>query len=262
MLIISKKDEFTLWFLIQLILRKAHWILLTGITFALAVYLIVTFGITPTYESRVSFYVYNTSNNNFDSDTINPNDLQAAESLATTYSKILSSNSVLDMVLHDLEKDTDLTREELSQMVETSVVTDTQLLEVVISSNDADLSCEVADAFVDVAPSEIERITKAGSLEVVDRPEVAKEKSSPRTIFDTGLGFLIGVMVCSALIILRKYADTTIYLPEDIKKVTDVTILGQIPTISKNEQHQFSWHLINRKVAFYDAHKNKETEIE
>ena len=55
-----------------------------------------------------------------------------------------------------------MTRKELSKMVDVSVVSDTQLLEVVITSTDAEFACRIAQAFVNVAPTEIVRITKAG----------------------------------------------------------------------------------------------------
>lgn len=135
----------------------------------------ITVFVTPTYESRVSFYVYNSASNAAH-DTINNSDLQAAESLAATYSKILESNSVLDSVLADIHGETALSRKELNRMVQVSVISDTQLLEVVVTSTDPELACRIADAFATVAPTEIVRITKAGGVEVVDRPEVASER--------------------------------------------------------------------------------------
>ena len=242
------KNEIILWDVIKLLLRKFYWILFSGIVFGLIVYLIVTFCITPTYQSRVSFYVYNRSDSTISSGAVNPNDLQAAESLAETYTQILGSNSVLDAVLLDLGSDVDLTRENLGEMVEVSVVPNTQLLEVLVSSSDAVFACDVADSFVQVAPTEIERITKAGSLEVVDRPEVASEKSAPRTLFSTVVGFVIGAILSAIVILLKMFSDTTIYLSEDIGKVSDVIILGEIPGISTTENKQAHWNLIDGEV--------------
>lgn len=256
----SNKKEITLMFLIKLLFTKIYWILLFGVIFALIVYFVITFCITPTYESRVSFYVYNNSSTmSSDSGTINPNDLQAAESLATTYSEILGSNSILDAVLMELGNDSNLERKDLSQMVTTSVIPDTQLLEVIISSNDAELSCRVANAFVKAAPVEIERITKAGSLEIVDHPEVAKEKAAPRTMFDTILGFFVGAIASSGMIIFKAFADTTIYLPEDISGELGAILLGQIPSISRNEKVHFNWKLTNGDVICYDKYEEKES---
>ena len=132
----SGKVEVTLLDILKLLLSKSYWLLLAGVLAGACVFLVTTFLITPSYESRVSFYVYNSSNNSVQSGTINNGDLQAAESLATTYSKILASNSILDAVLQELGPDVSLSRKSLSGMVSVSVITDTQLLEVVITSTD------------------------------------------------------------------------------------------------------------------------------
>ena len=153
--------ELSLWSIVQLLLKKFYWLLLAGIVAAAGVYAVLTLLVTPTYESKVSFYVYNSANNTQQTGTINNSDLQAAESLATTYSKILESNSVLE----DLHAAEGLSRKELSRMIEVSVVSNTQLLEVVVISTDAQFACRIADAFGTVAPTEIVRITKAGGVE-------------------------------------------------------------------------------------------------
>ena len=221
--------ELSLWNIVQLLLKKFYWLLLAGIVAAAGVYAVLTLLVTPTYESKVSFYVYNSANNTQQAGTINNSDLQAAESLATTYSKILESNSVLDAVLEDLNAAGRLSRKELSRMIEVSVVSNTQLLEVVVTSTDAQ--------------TEIVRITKAGGVEVVDHPEVAMEKSSPRTVFDCALGFIVGAILASLILVLRTLSDTTIYLPEDIEKLAGITVLGQIPDINVTDKNYTYWEL-------------------
>lgn len=242
--------ELSLWDIARILLQKFHWLLIAGIAAAAVVYLAVSFLVTPTYESRVSFYVYNSTS--AQSGSINNSDLQAAESLATTYSKILVSNSVLDAVLDNLGSDSSLSRSELSDMVEASVITDTQLLEVVVTSTDPNFACKIARSFAKVAPTEIVRITKAGSVEVVDQPEVATQQSAPRTVFDSAIGFAIGVMIVSVIVVIKALADTTIYLPEDIERAAGVPVLGQIPEIvAPDGKHEF-WELTNGGVVHYE----------
>lgn len=253
----EQKDEIDLLSIIRLVFSKFHWLVLAGMGFAVSVFLIVNFLITPTYESRVSFYV-NNGNNASHTQSIQNSDLQAAESLATTYSKILESNSVFDAVLNDLESDKRVSRRELSSMVNVSVVDDTQLLEVVVSSSDAKLACRIAESFAKVSPTEIIRITKAGSVEVVDSPEVASSKSSPRTVFDTILGFIVGVIVAVIFIIFKSLSDTTIYIPEDIEKLEKITVLGQIPEIDVANEKNTSWNLVKGGTITYE---NKQEEI-
>ena len=60
---VERSNDVTLLDIAQILLRKVHWLLLAGIVAAAAVYGAVTIFITPTYESRVSFYVYNNTTN-------------------------------------------------------------------------------------------------------------------------------------------------------------------------------------------------------
>ena len=244
------------WEIFRLLLSKLQWLLLAGLLCGAAVFLIVNFLIAPRYESRVSFYVYNSSESAGSTGTINSNDLQAAESLATTYSKILGSNSVLDAVIRYLPADEQPTRKELSDMTSVSVITDTQLLEVTVRAADPEYACRIADGFASIAPNEIVRITKAGGVEVVDYPEVATEKASPRVVFDTAVGVLVGMIVAAVVFILRMRTDTTLYLPEDLERLLGVTILGQIPEIEANDKDYVHWNMTEGGVVRYETKKN------
>ncbi len=244
--------ELSLFDVANVLLKKLHLVLLAGIIAGIGVFFAISLFVTPTYQSRVSFYVYNGKDNSAQAGTINNSDLQAAESLATTYSKILASNSVLDAVLEDLGDNASVSRKKLSGMVSVSVISDTQLLEVVITSTDPQFACRVANSFAMVAPTEIVRITKAGGVEIVDRPEVPTDKASPRTVFDSALGFVIGALIVSVIIVLRMLADTTIYLPEDIEKTANVSILGFVPEITAENNGADAWTLTEGGVVLYD----------
>lgn len=246
----TAQAEVSLWSIVGLLLRKIHWLIATGLAFGIGVYLVLSLLVTPTFESRVTFYVYNNSGGASQSGSIDKSDLQAAESLATTYSKILESNSVLNAVLNDLNSS--LTRKDLAKMVDVAVVTNTQLLEVVITSNDAEFSCKVAKSFASVSPAEIVRITKAGGVEVVDYPEVATEQASPRTVFDTAIAVIVGMIIAAVVIILKTLSDTTIYLPEDIEMLVGVTVIGQIPEIDGGKTDYNYWELTEGGVISYE----------
>ena len=75
-------NEITLWSILRLLISKLFLLLLAGVAVGLAVFLVLNFLVTPKYESRVSFYVYNSADSASHVGTINNNDLQAAESLA------------------------------------------------------------------------------------------------------------------------------------------------------------------------------------
>lgn len=249
------RKEMSAWSVFGLVLKNLHWLLLSGAAIAAAVFFAVSFLITPTYKSTATFYVYNSSSGVSTSGVINNNDLQAAESLASTYSKIFQSNTVLDSVLQDLNYTSKLSRKELSEMIEVSIISDTQLLELSVTSPDPEFSYKVARSFITNAPQEIVRITKAGGVEVVDQPEVATEKSSPRTIFDTAIGFLVGIIIAFIIIIIRAVSDTTVYLSEDLESIPGLTVLGQIPNINTSDKYNY-WALKEGGVIRYEEDIN------
>lgn len=252
-------EEIDLLELLRVLLRKLHWLILAGLVCGLAAFLITHFLIAPTYQSTASFYVYTktvetASGTDVNGGTIQNADLQAAESLASTYTKIMESNSVLDAALAELKQNggTDLTRKQLADMVEVSVVSDTQLISLTVTSADAKEACAIASALIKVAPTEIIRITKAGGVEIVDSPEVATEKSSPSTTKNVALGVQAGVILAAAAVILQNLSNSVIYLPEDIEKLSGATVLGQIPEISAAEQTNIPWSTVQQGVIRYE----------
>lgn len=122
---------------------------------------------------------------------------------------------------------------------------------MVVTSTDPQLSCKIASSFAKVAPNEMIRITKVGGVEVVDRPEIATEKSSPRTVFDSAIGFVVGMLIAAVVIVTRSMSDTTIYLPEDIEKAIGATVLGQIPDISAAGDDTACWNLTEGGTVLY-----------
>ena len=76
-------------------------------------------------------------------------------------------------------------------------------------------------------------------MEVVDRPEVAPKKSSPRTVFDTAIGFIVGIIIAFIIIVIRAVSDTTVYLSEDLESIPSLTVLGQIPNINVSGRYSY-----------------------
>lgn len=246
----SGSNEVNLLEVGRYLLSRWYLLLLAGLIGGLLVFAVVSLFVTPSYQSTVSFYVYNSPDSVTSTKTVNDQDLQAAENLATTYASILESNTVLDSVLNDLgDNSRGLTRSDLSEMVNVSVVTNTQLLEVVVSSDDANFACQIAKSFEKMAPEELQRITKVGGVEIVDQPEVADRPTSPRVAFDSVVGFVIGVVVAAIILGMRMMADQTIYVPEDIGK--SVTVLGAIPCIGSDNEQAHAW-----KITLDDRDRN------
>ena len=245
----EKQSDAAAFSIINLAIRNLHYILISGAAAALLVFLIVTIFVSPTYEVRTSFYVYNTSAS--ESSSVNSSDMQAAKNLAATYSKILGSNAVIDAVINDLDDTGGYSRTDLRNNVRVNGVSDTQVIEVKVMTDNRDLSYQLADSFSRVAPKEVIRIGKVGNLEVLDQPEMPNKKSSPKTLYDTMLGFLVGAMLAFGVICLRAISDTTVYNSADVDKAVGLPVLGSIPEI-KNSTGNKPWTLREGGVVSYD----------
>lgn len=92
-------------------------------------------------------------------------------------------------------------------------------------------------------------------MEVVDRPEVAPKKSSPRTVFDTAIGFIVGIIIAFIIIVIQAVSDTTVYLSEDLESIPGLTVLGQIPNINVSGRYSY-WSLKEGCVISYEKNNN------
>lgn len=234
----------------RLLVRRMHILCLAGLCGAAFSYAAVRFLVRPAYQSRVSFYIYNYSESGIGADTVSSSDLMAAEKLTTTYASIMGSNTVLDAVIAHMDAPVELTRNSLRKMTETSVITNTQLLSVTVTSPDAALSYRIAASFAEVVPEEIIRITRVGSVEPVDLPEMAACPSSPDRFRSTCIGAFMAILLAAAVLILRMLADTTIYLPDDVLRMTHAVLLGQIPAIEE-DRNMVPWEKTSGGVIRY-----------
>ncbi len=251
-------EEIDLGAVAKYILSKAHILLISGLVVAVCVYFAVTLFVTPMYKSRTSFYVYNRSDSMLQSNAVSASDVQASQNLTTTYAEMLSSNSVLNAVIDELDTKGKLSKGQLKGMVSAQAVDETQLLEVIVTSSDPEFACEIANAFAKVVPTEIVRITKAGGVEVVDQPEVATTKSSPQTTRDCMLGFVAGALVAVVVFVVRMLSDKTIYLPEDVENISDdITVLGQIPIIETRDDNYTQWTLTEGWTIRYETQEKQ-----
>lgn len=231
---------------LKILYENIFVLLISALVVSAVVFGITKFLVTPKYESFTTLYVVNNPQNGVTIGTVNNNDLLAAESLAETYSLIIQSNAVYDSVLKEVnsdEKGYKLTRDELTKYVEVSVLNETQLLKVNVTAADKYEAYRIASAFAKVAPKEIIRIAKAGSVEVVDTAEVGENPVSSNIVLSCVYAFAAGLLVSAAFIIFKSLSNSVIYVAEDIEKIAGVTILGVVPEDNTDEGKIDEWKI-------------------
>ena len=102
---------------------------------------------TPMYESNSTLYVLSKTTS-----ITSMADLQVGTELTSDFSVIATSKPVIDGAIKTLKKDNiKLTRKEIKKMLTVANKTDTRMLSITVTSDDAKLSCAVADAITDAA---------------------------------------------------------------------------------------------------------------
>jgi non-specific protein-tyrosine kinase len=86
----------------------------------------------------------------------------------------------------------------------------------------------------------IREATRANTLSVVDPAVTPLAPSKPRLALNFTLGFLVGLAGGIGLAFVLENLDTTLHTREQIERVTELSILGQIPAAGKGQQIAFS----------------------
>ncbi len=175
------------------------------------------------YESSAMLYVENNQNTG---ETLNINDITAAQKLVNTCQIIFQSNKMLDSVIFEL--DLPYTKEELSKMISVTSVNSTEVMRVTAESGDPELSADIVNVLVELARDEFMRVIKSGSIEVVEYGEIADKPSSPGVVLFSAGGFIIGAAAAYIFFFARELLSVTVTPADDLAKIYDIPVFAEI----------------------------------
>lgn len=225
----SKEIELDVISLFKTLWRRKFSILSTALIFALAALGYSTFIAKKTYQSTSRIYVV--SRQNQENNALTNQDLQAGSYLVKDYREIILSQNVLSQAIEELKLD--MTPGELSKKVSVAVPTDTRILSITASDADPKEAARIANGLKDVAAEKIIAVTKVSDVTTLDEAVVPQNPSSPNIKRNVLLGFVVGGVFISALVILSEVLDDRVKKPEDVEEVMGVTLIGVIPSIKK-----------------------------
>ncbi len=191
---------------------------------------VVAAGITlvqaPQYESNSTLYVLSKSTS-----ITSVADLQLGTALTSDYTEIATSKPVIDTAIEKLKKkdDIELTREAVKGMVEVSNKSDTRMLVITVTSDDADLSYKLADALTTASVDQMASITQTDKPTIVEEPEVADKPVDNGLYKHVAMGFLIGLVLLAGLYTVSFVLNDEIKTEKDVETYLQVSILGTIP---------------------------------
>lgn len=213
--------------LLAALMRKGWLIVVVSILCAALAFGGTYLFVTPQYESSAMFYV---NNSTISLSGITSGDLSAAQELVDSYIVILQSReALLDIIDY---AGVDRSYSEVRSMISAASVNSTEIFKVVVTSPDPYEAQKIAAAVAEILPKRIDVIIDGTSAKVVDSPIVATSPSSPSYPLNTVIGFLIGMLSCVAVIILRELFDVTIRSEEDVQRICPHPILAAVPDMT------------------------------
>lgn len=199
------------------------------VLFAASGYLLSAFVMTPQYEASATMIVNSredaASQTNITSDQIN-----SATKLVDTYSVILTSDTVLDKTIEDLDLDMDY--EDLLGKVTVESVNSTQVMKISAQDEDPQLAQQIVASIVEQAPDIIIQTVKAGSVEVISQPKAGENPVSPRKMMNTAIAGMLGLVLGLGVVFLRSMLNNKFMTDTDINKKLGLTVLGVIPQVN------------------------------
>jgi capsular polysaccharide biosynthesis protein len=185
----------------------------------------------PVYTSKTSVILTGFSS---EQSSITQSDLTVNSKLVSTYQVIVTSNRVLKQVIDNLNLD--YTTDELINMISVSAVSDTEIIEIAVTNENATDACEIANELASVFSVEAKDLYNLSNVSILDNAEVAKVPSNMNIFKQIAIFGAVGVILAFTILFIIYYFDTTIKSTQDVERKLDLTILGSIPDYSKKKK--------------------------
>ena len=215
-------------------------ILLVGIIFAMLFFLYAQIFVTPMYEANALFYVNNSTLSLSSAVRISTGELNAASDLVDTYVAILQSRANMELVLQ--ESGVNYTYEQLREMVSAKAINSTGLFQVTVKSSNPEEARVLANVIAAVLPDKISDIVANSSVEVVDYAVTPHTRVSPSYYKYAAVGLLLGMVLCSALVLLRDYFDDVIHDEDYLLDHYDSPMLATIPDLLAKTPKKYGYY--------------------
>lgn len=205
--------------MVSYFLKRIYILIICGIIGFVAMYFYTQFAYIDTYTAVGTMYVGNGNPAATNYQYTSSSDLDSAVQLIDTYMVVIKSNKVLDVITERLApKYPQITPGFIAASLSAGAVSKTSVLQIRCTTTEPQLSTDIANAVLDVAPGELIRVVSAGSCEVIDyatTPMFPDYRSPKRRGV---LGALFGIVLSGAILMVLFLLDRRI---TDVKEITD-----------------------------------------
>ncbi len=203
--------------------RKIIWIAGAFIIGALISGLFTQFVITPRYTATSTMYMVSSSSGS----AVDLSDLTIGQSLSSDYVELVKTRPIVEDVIKELKLD--YKYEDLVEMMDISVVTDTRILKINVTSEDPEEAAAIANSLAMKAEKELPNLMDTPKPHIAETAIVPVNHSYPSLTKNTMIGALLLMLLTLAVLTVMYLMDDTIKSAEELEKVFGIMPLTVIP---------------------------------
>ncbi|MBQ9015766.1 MAG: capsular polysaccharide biosynthesis protein [Firmicutes bacterium] len=202
---------------------KIKWIIAAFIVGALLAGLCTQFLITPKYTATSTMYMVSSSSGS----VVDLTDLNIGESLSQDYIELIKTRPIIDSVIRMENLDYDY--EELLNMLSLTVVSDTRIIKIAVTSPDPEEAMRIANDLAVKAEETLPNLMDAPKPNIAEDAILPTEKSSPSLTKNVMIGALLMLLLTLAILTIMYLMDDTLQSAEDVEKHFGIMPLTVIP---------------------------------
>lgn len=185
---------------------------------------------TPLYESNTTLIlVKKQSSSDGEQSAQTQSDIVLNQKLVSTYSEIIKSRRVLNQVIEKL--DLDYTNVELSDNINVSSVSDTEIIKINVIDESNNKAQQIANTIASVFSKEVMDIYNLENVSIIDSAEVEEEPYNIQLVKEFIIYFMVGFVLACGIVFVIYYFDDSIKSSEEIESKLGIPVIGSIPRV-------------------------------
>ena len=176
----------------------------------------------PVYESTARMYILTQSTS-----LTSLADIQVGTSLTQDYKVMITSRTVVEQVIENLQLD--CTYGQMLEQVSVNNPSNTRIIEITIQDNVPEDAKLIVDEFVEVSREKISSIMVTDAPSVVDYGNMPIKPVSPNIMKNTVIGAALGAFLAIAIVIVIFLMDDTVKTADDVEKYLGLNTLASVP---------------------------------
>lgn len=178
--------------------------------------------LTPQYTSTATLYVLSK-----ETTLTSLADLQIGSQLTNDYKVVITSRTILEKVIDELDLDWEYTK--LRNMITINNPSGTRILEISVTDTDPDRTCLLTNSLAKAASEYIGDIMEVVPPKFIEDGVVPKAPVSPNVKKNSALAAAAALILICGILTLQMIMDDTIQSEDDVERYLGLSVLALIP---------------------------------